>query len=256
MASIHLTVPFFSRLQVFPSIRVFSTESVLRITWPKYWSFSFSISPSNEYSGLISFRMDWLDLLAVQGTLKSFLQHHISKAPILQHSAFFIVQLTSIHDHWKNHSFDYADLFGKVTSLLFHMLSRLVTAFIPRSKRLLMSRLQSLVRHYKQKEGQDPVFFPFRTPVRRLAPAPLFRPGVGPASIRDPTPRALAILRCEIRGAQVPFREGAAAQRQGRSGQPTSGHQPLQGQLCWWSRPSRPAHILGPSSWVLSTQPF
>ena len=90
----------------FPSIRIFSKESVLRIRWPKYWSFSFSISSSNEYSGLISFRMDWLNLLAVQGTLKSLLQNHSSKASILQHSAFFIVQLTSIHDYWKNHSFD------------------------------------------------------------------------------------------------------------------------------------------------------
>ena len=93
---------------VFPSIRVFSNESVLRIRSPEYWSFSFSISPSNEYSGLISFRTDWLDLLSVQGILKSLLQHHSSKASILQHSAFFIVQLSypSIHDYWKNHSFD------------------------------------------------------------------------------------------------------------------------------------------------------
>ena len=91
-----------------PSIRVFSSESILRIRSPEYWSFSFSISPSNEYSGLISFRMDWLDLLSIQGTLKSLLQHHSSKASILQHSAFFIVQLSypSIHDYWKNHSFD------------------------------------------------------------------------------------------------------------------------------------------------------
>ena len=93
------------------SIRVFSSESALHIRWPKYWSFSLSISPSNEYSGLISFRIDWLDLLPVQGTLKSLLQHHSSKASILQHSAFFILPtLTSIHDYWKNHSFDYTDL--------------------------------------------------------------------------------------------------------------------------------------------------
>ena len=93
---------------IFPSIRVFSNDSALPIRWPKYLSFSFSISPSNEHPGLISFRMDWLDLLAVQGTLKSLLQHHSSKASILWHSAFFIVHptLTSIHDHWKNHSFD------------------------------------------------------------------------------------------------------------------------------------------------------
>ena len=89
-----------------PSIRVFSNESTLRIRWPKYWSFSFSISPSNEHLGLISLRMDWLDLLAVQGTLKSLLQHHSFKASILRCSAFFTVQLSSIHDHWKNHSLD------------------------------------------------------------------------------------------------------------------------------------------------------
>ena len=89
----------------FPSIRVFYNKSVFCIRWPKYWSFSFNVSPSNEYSGLISFRIDWLDLLAVQGTLKSLLQHHSSKALILQHSAFFIVQLAQ-HDYWKNHSFD------------------------------------------------------------------------------------------------------------------------------------------------------
>ena len=91
---------------IFPSIRVFSNESALPIRWPKYWSYSFNISPSNEHPGLISFRMDWLDLVAVQGTLKSLLQHHSSKASILQCSAFFIVQLTPTHDHWKNHSLD------------------------------------------------------------------------------------------------------------------------------------------------------
>ena len=91
---------------IFPSIRVFSNDSVLQIRWPKYWSFSFNISPSNEYSGLIPFRMDWLDLLAVQGTLKGLLQHHGSKASILQRSPFFRVQLTSIHNYWKNKSFD------------------------------------------------------------------------------------------------------------------------------------------------------
>ena len=91
---------------VFPSIKAFSNESVLHIKWPKYCSFSFNISPSNEHPGLISFRMDWLDLLAVQETLKSLLQHHSSKASILRHSAFFTVQLTSIHDHWKNNSLD------------------------------------------------------------------------------------------------------------------------------------------------------
>ena len=129
---------------IFPSIRVFSNESVLRIRWPKYWSFSFSISPSNEYSGLISFRMDWLDLLAVHGTLKSLLQHHSSKASILQHSAFFIVQLS--HPYMttgKTIAFTRWAFVGKVMSLLFNMLSRLVITFLPRSKRLLISWLQS-----------------------------------------------------------------------------------------------------------------
>ena len=107
MPSNHLILcrPLLLPPSVFPSIRVFSTESVLHIRWPKYWSFSFSISPANEYSGLISFRMGWLDLLAVQGTLKSFIQHHSSKASILRCSAFFISPtLTSVHDSWKNHS--------------------------------------------------------------------------------------------------------------------------------------------------------
>ena len=99
-------VPFSPRLSIFLNTRVFSNESALCIRWPKYWSFSFCISPSNEHPGLSSFRMDWLDLLAVQGTLKSLLQHYSSKASILQHSALFIVQLTSIHNYWKNHSLD------------------------------------------------------------------------------------------------------------------------------------------------------
>ena len=108
MPSNHLILcrPLLLPPSIFPSIRVFSNESALCIRWPKYWSFRFSISPSNEHPGLISFRMDWLDLLAVQGTLKNLLQHHSSKASILWCSAFFIVQLTSIHDHWKNHSLD------------------------------------------------------------------------------------------------------------------------------------------------------
>ena len=108
MPSNHLILcrPLLLLPSIFPSIRVFSNESALHIRWPKYWGFSFSISPSNEHPGLISFRMDWLVLLAVQGTLKRLLQHHSSKASILLHSAFFIVQLTSIHDYWKNHSFD------------------------------------------------------------------------------------------------------------------------------------------------------
>ena len=101
-------VPILLLPSVFPSVRVFSNESVLHIRWPKYWSFSFSISPSNEYSGLISFKMDWLDLLAIQRTLKSLLQHHSSKESILWHSTLFIVSptCTSIHDYWENHSFD------------------------------------------------------------------------------------------------------------------------------------------------------
>ena len=129
---------------IFPSIRVFSHESVLRIRWPKYWSFSFNISPSNEYSGLSSFRMEWLDLLAVQGTLKSLLQHHSSKASVLRCSAFFIVQLS--HPYMttgKTIALTRWTFVGKVMSLLFNMLSRLVTTFLPRSKRLLISRLQS-----------------------------------------------------------------------------------------------------------------
>jgi len=124
---------------IFPSIRVFSNESVFRIRWPTYWSFSFSISPSNECSGLISFRMDWLDLLAVQGTLKSFLQHHSSKASVLWRSAFFIVQL--LHPYMttgKTIALTRWTLVGKVMSLFFNMLSRLVIAFLPRSKCLLI----------------------------------------------------------------------------------------------------------------------
>ena len=122
---------------IFPSIRVLSNESSLPIRWPKYWSFNFSISPSNEHPGLISFRMDWLDLLAVQGTLKSLLQHHSSKASILWHSAFFIVQLS--HPYMttgKNTALTRQTFVGKVMSLLFNMLSRLVITFLPRSKRL------------------------------------------------------------------------------------------------------------------------
>ena len=127
-----------------PSIRVFSKESALCIRWPKYWSFNFSISPSNEYSRLISFRMDWLDLLAVQGTLKSLLQHHNSKASILCHSAFFIVQLSHLYmTTGKTIALTRRTFVGKVMSLLFRMLSRLVIAFLPRDKCLLISWLQS-----------------------------------------------------------------------------------------------------------------
>ena len=127
-----------------PSIRVFSNESTLRMRWPKYWSFSFSISPSSEHPGLVSFRMDWLDLLAVQGTLKSLLQHHSSKASILRHSAFFIPQLS--HPYMttgKTIALTRRTFVDKVMSLLFNMLSRLVISFLPRSKCLLISWLQS-----------------------------------------------------------------------------------------------------------------
>ena len=129
MPSNHLILsrPLLQLPSIFPSIRVFSSDSVLHIRWPKYWSFSFNISPSNEYSGLISFRIDWLDLLAVQGTLKSLLQHHSSKASILQCSAFFIVQLS--HPYMitgKTIPLTRWTFFGKVTSLLFNMLSTLV----------------------------------------------------------------------------------------------------------------------------------
>ena len=129
---------------IFPSIRVFSNESALPIRWPKYWIFSFNISPSNEHSGLISFRTDFLDLLAAQGTLKSLLQHHSSKASILQCSAFFIVQLS--HPYMttgKILALTRWTFVGKVMSLLLNMLSRLVITFLPRSKHLLISWLQS-----------------------------------------------------------------------------------------------------------------
>ena len=145
MSSNHLIVcrPLLLLPSIFPSIRVFSNESVLCIRWPKYWSFSFSISPSNEYWGLISFRMDWLDLLAVQGTLKS-LQHHSSKASILRRSAFFIVQLSHLYmTTGKTIVLTRWTFVGKAMSLLFNLLSRWVIAFLPRSKGLLMLWLQS-----------------------------------------------------------------------------------------------------------------
>ena len=147
MPSNHLILcrPLLFLPSVFSSIRVFSYESVLHIRWPKYWSFSFSISPSNEYSGLISCRIDWFDLLPVQGTLKSLLQHHSSKASIPWHSAFFIVQLS--HPYMttgKTIALTRRTFVSKVISLLFNTLSRLVIAFLPRSKHLLISCLQSL----------------------------------------------------------------------------------------------------------------
>ena len=133
MPSSHLTLcrPLLLLPSIFPSTRVFSGESALSIRWPKDWSFSLSISSSNEYSGLISLRMDWLDLLAVQGTLKSLLQHHSSKASILRHSAFFMVQLASICDHWgKNIALTGRTFVSKVMSLLFHMPSTFAIAFL------------------------------------------------------------------------------------------------------------------------------
>ena len=146
MPSNHLILcsPLILSPSIFPSIRVFSNESVLHIRWPKYWSFSFSISPSNEYSGLISFRMDWFDLLAVQGTLKSLLQHHSSKASILWGSAFFMVQ----HSHpymttGKTIALTRRTSVGKVMSPLFNMLSMLAITCLPRGKHLLISQLQS-----------------------------------------------------------------------------------------------------------------
>ena len=144
MPSNHLILchPLLLLLSICPRIRVFSNESALCIRWPKYWSFSFSISPSNEHPGLISFRMDWLALLAVQGTLKSFLQHHSSKASVLQCYAFFIVQLS--HPYMttgKTIALTKWTFVSKVMSLLFHMLSGLVIAFLPGSKRFLISWL-------------------------------------------------------------------------------------------------------------------
>ena len=145
MPSNHLILcsPLLFLPSIFPSIRVFSSESVVFIRWPKYWSFSFSTSPSNEYSGLISFRLDWLDLLAIQGTLKRLLQQHSSKASVLPCSAFFIVQLS--HPYMttgKNIALTRQTFVGKVMSLLYNMLSGLIIAFLQRSKRLLISWMQ------------------------------------------------------------------------------------------------------------------
>ena len=144
MPSRHLVLcrPLLLMPPITPSIRIFSSESTLQIRWPKYWSFSFSISPSNERPGLVSFRMDWLDLLAVRGTLKSLLQYHSSKASILQRSAFFTVQLS--HPYMttgKTIALTRRTFVGKVISLFFNRLSRLVITFLPRSKHLLISWL-------------------------------------------------------------------------------------------------------------------
>ena len=147
MPSNHLILccPLLLLPSILPSIRVYSNRSVLRIRWPKYWSFSFCISPSNEYSGLISLRMDWLELLTVQGTLKSLLQHHSSKTSILRHSAFFIVQLSQPYvTTAKTIALARCTFLGKVMPLLFNMLSRLDIDFLPRSKHLLISWLKSL----------------------------------------------------------------------------------------------------------------
>ena len=144
MPSDHLILcpPLLLLPYIFPSIRVFSNEWALHIRWPKYWSFSFSISPSNEYSGLISFRMDWLDLLAVQGTLRSLLQHHSSKASNLRHSAFFMVQLSHLYmTTGKTIALTRWTFVDEVMSLLFNMLSRWVIIFLWRRKRLLTSWL-------------------------------------------------------------------------------------------------------------------
>ena len=142
----HLLLP-----SIFPSVRVFSNESVLHIRWPKFWSSSFSISPSDEYSGLISFRMDWLDLLAVQGTLKSLLQHHSSKASILRRSAFSMTQLS--HPYMttgETIALARSTFLGKVTSLLFNMLSRLVTAFLSRSKHVWLQSTFAVIMESKK----------------------------------------------------------------------------------------------------------
>ena len=146
---------------IFPSIRVFSSELVLPIRWPKFWSFSFSISPSSEYSGLVSFRMDWSDLLAAQGTLKSLLQHHSSKA-ILQLSAFFIVHSHPYMTTGKTIALTRQTFVGKVMPLLFNMLSRLVIAFLPRSKHLLISWLHSPPAEILEPPPQDKVCHCFR----------------------------------------------------------------------------------------------
>ena len=151
--------PLLLQPSIFPSIRVFSNESALPIRWPKYWNFSFNISPSNEHPGLISSRMDWLDLLAVQGTLKSLLQHHSSKASILRSSTFFIVQLS--HPYMttgKTIALTRWTFVGKIMSLLFNMLSRLVITFLPRSKHILISWLQSPSAGILEPQKSQPLF--------------------------------------------------------------------------------------------------
>ena len=172
MSSNHLILchPLLFPPSIFPSIRVFSNELVLWISWPKYWSFSFSISPSSEHSGLISFRMDWLDLLAVQGTLTSLLQHHSSKASILQCSAFFIVQLShSYMTIGKTIALTRWTFADKVMPLLFNMLSRLVIAFLPRSKCLNFMAAITICSDFGAPQNEVchcfhcfPIYFPWR----------------------------------------------------------------------------------------------
>ena len=167
MPSNHLILcrPLLLQLSIFSSIKIFSNESIFCIRWPNYWSFSFSISPSNEYSGLISFRMDWLDLLSVQGTLKSLLQHHSSKASILQHSAFFIVQLSHPYvTAGKTIALTRQTFVSKVMSLFFNMLPRWIITFLPRSKDLLISWQQSpsaVILDKKKKKKRLSLFPPF-----------------------------------------------------------------------------------------------
>ena len=167
MPSNHLTLcrPLLLPPSVFPSIRVFPNASVLHIRWPKYWSFSFSISPSNKHPGLISFRMDWLDLLAVQETLKSLLQHHSSKASIFQHSAFFTVQLSHLHmTTEKTIALTRWIFVGKVMSLLFNMLSRLVITFLPRNKHLLIMAAVTICGDFGTSKNKVSYCFPIYLP--------------------------------------------------------------------------------------------
>ena len=164
MPSNHLILchPLLVLPSIILSIRVFSNELALYIRWPKCWSFSYSSSPSNEYSGLISFRIDWFDILAVQETLKSLLLHHNSKVSILQHSVFIMVQFSSIHNYWKKHSFDYVDFCQQSDVSAFSMLFRFVIVFLPRRKPLLISSLKSastVILEPKKIKSVTPSFF-------------------------------------------------------------------------------------------------
>ena len=168
MPSNHLILchPLVLLLSIFPNIRVFSSEAVLCIRWPKYWSFSFSLSPSNEYSGLISLRIDWLDLLAVQGTLKSLLQHHSSKASILRYSAFFIVQLS--HPYMtigKIIALTRWTFVGKVMSLLFNMLSRLVITFLQGARKTSYMAAVTISSDFGAQENKVSHYFPIYLPL-------------------------------------------------------------------------------------------